>query len=397
EYSTKNICNKEGHCYPKVFIATNYFQEILEGQEIPAGLHVKIDFDSGKKYAKLLDHNNNEPTDIIIVDKDGSIHSDPAQIESSEVDTNQDAEVRIHHEDSLETNSSFPVIPSEHKENFRIPHSDNLLFEECVFKLTTTSQSLHDIISTLDSLEDLVHELEFGIKLAKGNGLISIVKLLDNDSNEVKEKAALVIGTTMQNNPSAQDEALKLDLIPYLLDLLSSETDIKVSSRLLYALSSMVRGKKESIQSIKDNQGLSRLAVVYQELENNEFRAKCALFVTYFIDPNMFNIVHKKFNLFDQHHHGDIITSFENTIETWCNLFQDTLFDDMGNDKEIDIDTREKLLSGISMIKSHYSRQCPLHTGFKHWLLNQINFDNDEYLEDYFRLVNQVKIQYGLI
>ncbi|CAG8469504.1 2097_t:CDS:2 [Cetraspora pellucida] len=397
EYSAKNICNKEGHCYPKVFIATNYFQEVLEGQEIPAGLHVKIDFVSGKKYAKLLDHNNNEPSDIIIVDKDGSIHSDPAQIESSEVGTNQDSEVHIHHEDSLETNSSFPVIPPGHKENFRIPHSDNLLFEECIFKLTTTSQSLHDIISTLDSLEDLVHELEFGIKLAKGNGLISIVKLLDNDSNEVKEKAALVIGTTMQNNPLAQDEALKLDLIPYLLDLLSSETDIKLSSRLLYALSSIVRGKKESIQSIKDNQGLSRLAVIYQKLENNEFRAKCALFVTDFIDPNMFNIVHKKFNLFDQHHHDGIISSFENTIETWCNLFQDTLFDDMDNDKEIDFDTREKLLSGISMIKSHYSRQCPLRNGFKHWLLNQINLDDDEYLEDYFRLVNQVKIQYGLI
>ncbi|CAG8742881.1 15125_t:CDS:2, partial [Racocetra persica] len=118
-------------------------------------LHVKIDFETGKKYAKLLDHNNNEPTDIIIVDKDDLVHSEPVQIESSEVDTvdtSQDAQVNIHHEDSLIT---FPVIPPGHKENLRISHSDNLLFEECVSKLTTTPQSLHDIISTLDSLEDL--------------------------------------------------------------------------------------------------------------------------------------------------------------------------------------------------------------------------------------------------
>ncbi|CAG8820092.1 2583_t:CDS:1, partial [Racocetra persica] len=193
------------------------------------------------------------------------------------------------------------------------------------------------------------------------------------------------------NNPLAQDEALKLDLIPYLLDLLSSETDIKVSSRLLYALSSVVRGNKESIQSINDNQGLSRLATVYQKLDNNDFRAKCAVFVADFIDPNMFNIVHNKFNLFDQTHH-DIVSPFEYVIEIWCNLLQDTLFDDMGNDKEIDFDTREKILSGISMIKSQYSRQCPIHIGFKNWLSKQTNSDSDEYLS----LVNQVKIQYGL-
>ncbi|CAG8655990.1 9573_t:CDS:2, partial [Dentiscutata erythropus] len=385
--STENICDKEGRCYPKVFVATNYFQEVLEGQEIPGGLHVKIDFYTGKKHAKLLDPNNNEPSDIIIVDKDGSVNSDPVQSESSEVDVDQDAQalihhedssevdadqgeqVHIHHEDSLETDSSLPIIPPGHKENLRISHVDNQLFEECISKLINTSQSLHDILSTLDNLEDLVHELDFGIKLARGSGLISVVKLLDNNSNEIKRKAALVIGTAMQNNPLAQDEALKLDLIPYLLDLLSSETDIKVSSRLLYALSSIVRGNKESIQSVKNNQGLSRLAIVYQKLENNEFRAKCALFVTDFIDPNMVTAVHKKFSLFDQpQQHDYVVSPFENAIET-C---------------------------GISMIKSHYSRQCPIQNGFKNWLSNQINRDNDEYLEDYFRLVNQVKIQYGL-
>ncbi|CAG8598326.1 35735_t:CDS:2, partial [Gigaspora margarita] len=172
------------------------------------------------------------------------------------------------------------------------------------------------------------------------------------------------------NNPLAQDEALKMDLISYLLDLLSSETDIKVSSRLLYALSSIVRGNKDSIQSVKNNQGLSRLAIVYQKLKNNEFRAKCALFITDFIDPNMVTVVNKKFSLFNQHQqqHDEVVSIFENAIET-C---------------------------GISMIKSHYSRQCPAQNGFNNWLSKQINWENDEYLEDYFRLVNKIKVQYGL-
>lgn len=44
----------------KEFIPTHEWQEILEGQSIPRGLHVKMDFETHKKYAKLMDDDNAE-------------------------------------------------------------------------------------------------------------------------------------------------------------------------------------------------------------------------------------------------------------------------------------------------------------------------------------------------
>ena len=42
---------------PPIFEATSEFQEIQEGQQVPAGLHYRINLETGKKEAKLIDPN----------------------------------------------------------------------------------------------------------------------------------------------------------------------------------------------------------------------------------------------------------------------------------------------------------------------------------------------------
>lgn len=151
------------------------------------GLHVKIDFSTGKKYAKLLDPNDHESSEVIIIDKNG---------QDSKSQKNNDTSITFH-QDTEDLNLPLPIISSKHKENFRISHSDHLQFENYVSQLENSS-SIQDLITALDGLEELVHELDFGIKLAKGQGIISILSLLDHDSAQVKKKAAIVIGTAMQ-------------------------------------------------------------------------------------------------------------------------------------------------------------------------------------------------------
>ncbi|CAG8549101.1 1151_t:CDS:2 [Acaulospora colombiana] len=397
------ICDKNGYCYPKVFVPTNEFTEVLEGQEIPSGLHIKIDFSTGKKYAKLLDQNDPR-SEVVLIDEEGSIHQD-SHLNLVDSGTHESLEnnpkVNIYYKDSVNfNNNTLPIISS--KPSKHISHSDHILFDSYVSQLTQSSQSLKIIISVLDGLEDLVHELDFGIKLARGHGLTFIVALLGHGSGEVRKKAALVIGTAMQNNPLAQGEALRMNLIPQFLDSLSEEQDIKVSSRLLYALSSIVRGNRRAIQTVNSYQGLSRLATLYQKFENNEFRAKCALFVTDFIDPNMVK-ADQPMEIYEQgkeqqRYGSDTVKSlFLNVMEFWCKLFQTTLSDKSTKSAEIDFDTGEKILRGISMIKNHYPLQCPVQDGFKIWLSEQIDAMKDEdYLEDYIRLLQQVQVQYGL-
>ncbi|CAJ0864298.1 833_t:CDS:2, partial [Entrophospora sp. SA101] len=433
-------CDKDINCYSKVFVATNNFQEVKGGQSIPPGLHVKIDFSTGKKYAKILDPNDpndNDSSDIIIVDpiepnsnnnNDNIKDDDHANDKKSQSSNSQDFKVTIHQSPSsspsfssppsfdsdnnnnINSNYEFQKLLLLHNKNDRdVPHSDHILFDEYVSQLEKpTSHPLTILISVLDGLEDLVHELDFGIKLTKEFGLKYLISLLNFDSDEVKQKAAMVIGTALQNNPSAQNNAINLNLVPYLLDKFSKENNLKVSSRLLYALSSLVRGNEYAIQFIKNNQGLETLTNVYTKFDDNEFKAKFAVFISDFIDPNMvkststtslpsFNVAHV-----DQNQDQDSLTLFSTLMETLCKKFQDTLFDDQGNAKNVDFNSREKILGGISMIKSYYSNMCPAQNGFEIWLSKQqiisnIKDDEGSYdLEDYSRLIKQIKIQYDL-
>ncbi|RGB37583.1 armadillo-type protein [Rhizophagus diaphanus] len=387
---TNNKICKGNECYPKEFAATEEFQEVREGQEIPPGLHVKIDFSTGKKYAKILDPNDHESSEVIVIDENGDPINQEEINHDNELDKDSDLKF---HQDSKVNNFSLPIITSRHKENLRIPNSDHAQFEIYISQLQNTS-SIQGLISALDGLEELVHELDFGIKFAKDQGIKSILELLDHESSQIKEKAAIVIGTAMQNNPIAQDDVKHLRIVTRLLDNLSTETDIKVSIRLIYALSSMVRGNQNAIQSIKDNNGLQRLSDLYENKLDNEFRAKCALFVTDFIDPNMIK-VGQNTGFFEQDQNYDAIDPIADIIGVWCKQFQYTLFDDKGNSNEVDFDSREKILKGISMIKSQYSSSCPPQNGFNDWLIKEgIESKGEDYLEDYFKLINQVRIQF---
>jgi nucleotide exchange factor SIL1 len=47
-------------CETSKFVATNEWQDILEGQKVPAGLHYRMNLATGKKEAKLLVEENDE-------------------------------------------------------------------------------------------------------------------------------------------------------------------------------------------------------------------------------------------------------------------------------------------------------------------------------------------------
>jgi hypothetical protein len=159
-----------------------------------------MDLNTGKKYAKILDPNDNESSEVIIINENGDPIPDHKSIKKETSDRsrkNHGYNIKFH-KDSKDNNFSLPIITSRHKENLRIPYSDHAQFEIYISQLRNSSSSLQDLISALDGLEDLVHELDFGIKLAKGEGIKSILALLDHDSAQIKKKAAIVIGTAMQ-------------------------------------------------------------------------------------------------------------------------------------------------------------------------------------------------------
>ena len=45
-------------CESKDFVATSEWQEIAEGQRVPSGLHYRINLETGKKEAKILEESD---------------------------------------------------------------------------------------------------------------------------------------------------------------------------------------------------------------------------------------------------------------------------------------------------------------------------------------------------
>ena len=66
------------NCFPKKFVATNEWQIIKPGQEVPEGLHYRLNFETGIKQAKLLDPNESEDNKdremaVLVSDESNSI------------------------------------------------------------------------------------------------------------------------------------------------------------------------------------------------------------------------------------------------------------------------------------------------------------------------------------
>ncbi|KAI0099892.1 hypothetical protein GGR51DRAFT_533977 [Nemania sp. FL0031] len=75
---TELIChtNNPAECYPKVFSATEEFQIVHDDQDLPPGLHVQLDVQTGRKQAKLYNPGEENPAlaglpvnqEVIVVD-----------------------------------------------------------------------------------------------------------------------------------------------------------------------------------------------------------------------------------------------------------------------------------------------------------------------------------------
>ncbi|KAF9297738.1 hypothetical protein BGZ88_009150 [Linnemannia elongata] len=315
------ICH-QGACYPRVFRPTTEFQEVLEGQEIPSGLHVQMDFETHKKFAKLMDPNDIQQkpaTDsIVVIDTDtpgtfqhqvgqNSImppvidllqtdqEADFAQLEENSrmnLQTAFDAipELQQHHEEAQDRKPTAPAVaPAAGTQK-----SDHQIYLELLETLKTDQNNIK-IAEALEGLTDLASDMDFGLKLSEGEGLRTLVqhvrcsskdRIVCDDQRRVRSVAALVIGTSLQNHAKAQESAYKHNLHKVLLRQLEIETDSKVLRRLIFAYSSLVRGSQHQNALIQDDD-IERLAQIYNRSTDPIFRRKCVYLMSDFADPDM--------------------------------------------------------------------------------------------------------------
>lgn len=169
-------------CYPKIFKPTDNWQPIRYGQEIPPGLHVRLNLDNMVREAKLLDpeEETQEETDLIIKDN---------------------MAVEENGEDKLQQ------LQSPEKGRYAsMTEKEDLASSLKSLRSFVSTKDLTKVDSTLELLIDLSHDIELGAQLTQDPSnfrvLLDLKDTFPND-NEVMEKSCRIIGSCLRNNPVA--------------------------------------------------------------------------------------------------------------------------------------------------------------------------------------------------
>ncbi|GIL82565.1 hypothetical protein Vretimale_12024 [Volvox reticuliferus] len=124
----------------------------------------------------------------------------------------------------------------------------------------TPGADLEEREALLDELMDIVSSIDYAKDLHKIGGLPVILELLSGPHPSLQWRAAEVVATCVANNPPVQQWFLEGGVLPKLVALAGpSESDGKVRTKALLALSGLVRHFGPGLQALQEAGGLALL------------------------------------------------------------------------------------------------------------------------------------------
>lgn len=148
-------------------------------------------------------------------------------------------------QDVLDTKNEYRSYESL-KEDFKKSNlnikTDGELITELIEKFNKT-KDVNEKLAYLIDFEYYVHQYDNGLLLCDLNGFKLIMNELNlTDSQEIKIKSSLVLGSAIQGNPKVQIYALENGLLQLVLNKLSLDRDSEaLSLKYVFVLSSFLR------------------------------------------------------------------------------------------------------------------------------------------------------------
>lgn len=192
--STELIChtNHASECYPRTFQPTTRFQTVHDDQNLPPGLHIRMNLATGVKEAKLNEPDPDEgghAAGLVIID---DVPPGPPELQDQ--------------------SKPQDFVPQHHMQH---DSSESSLFASSVNDLKASPARSSTAIPALVSLEDLAHSHHWGLTLARDSSLAhTLFRMLSQDASkseyslEIRSAATLLLATAIHNNPPALTAAL---------------------------------------------------------------------------------------------------------------------------------------------------------------------------------------------
>jgi len=199
------------NCYPRVFQPTDVFELIRPGQLLPMGLHIKVDMATGERYGKRL--SVDEPGDTA-----DAIDLAVVPVEAAKPTPKVPAEDGPAADRDGEGGGVQPLTPERKAELDALWEELMALARQETEQLLASLQTLRDpeatsaaLLSALHTMEDIVHQIDYGRDLVAMDGLEPIVRLLDHADHAVRAQVATVLGSALQRYNQSRDLIARRD------------------------------------------------------------------------------------------------------------------------------------------------------------------------------------------
>ena len=215
----------------RVFQPTSEWQVVEEDMAIPRGLHVRMDFQTGVKEAKLLDPEDAGTAVSAGNENDDQVHVLPRDLREGVINTKKVVLTRDQVAEQLAEPVSSPssstpagltyeddapdkrgddnepesvqniaekIIRTRNAMKKKLPRADVEVMQELVKVLANQSSTLVERTAALTELEFYVHQIDNARDLNAIGGLVLLVRGLNDTDREFRNLAALTLGGAMQ-------------------------------------------------------------------------------------------------------------------------------------------------------------------------------------------------------
>lgn len=241
-----------------VFVPTEEWQEIINGQAIPAGLHVRMNLQTGKKEAKLME---DEP-DV----EDKGINHEALK----EALKNIKSDFKVEKKFDPSKYRSMDQLKSELGDMNIAVESDVQIMKKLFsqFKDTDDEDAKADII---ENLEYYVHQYDNAVDFVHMEGFkLIIIPSINSTNPNLRKQSCFLMGGAAQSNPQFQIAALEAGFVDFLLRLTSLDPEPEVSTKAFFALSSLLRNFPEAQNTFLRQGGLGVLTKIFEQ-ENKSY------------------------------------------------------------------------------------------------------------------------------
>ncbi|XP_043376262.1 nucleotide exchange factor SIL1 isoform X2 [Dermochelys coriacea] len=238
----------------EVFYPTYQWQTVRPGQAVPAGLHVRLNLQTGEREARLPD-NKNEKSDM--KDQEKRKRLDEMHINSNSFTSQElkEALAKMKEKEKTESTMEQKANLEDVRQRFRPIEELKKEFEELNMKIETdfeimvklinkfnsSTSTLDEKVAALYDLEYYVHQVDNAKDFLSLGGLQLVINGVNSTEPVLKEHAAFVLGAALSSNPKVQVEAIEGGALQKLLVILATEQPLAVKKKALFALSSMLR------------------------------------------------------------------------------------------------------------------------------------------------------------